>query len=138
MSEKKKDKKPEPKTILDAVRLEPYAVRFVDSEGFTRAYYAFRNPGGRFFLLDLSRDDIPLAEPIHQPDIYRVEKIKKVPPVGPPKIIEPPMWLEKAINDHIENPPKPEEEEMPDSPPPSAALKAALMGEDDDEEAAGS
>lgn len=127
-----KKAKRSPKSVVHMVPLEPYAVQFTDSEGYTRQYYAFKNPAGRFFLLDVTREDLMISEPINVPDFSKTEKLQKPVALGKPKIMNPPEWLEKAMNDWLESPPKEEEKDYGDdtSDTKSSAMKNALMGEE--------
>jgi len=132
MAEETKPKRPPKRSIVHMVPLDPYAVQFVDTDGHTRSYYAFKNPAGVFFLLDVTREDLMLAEPINVPDFVRTEKLQKPVALGKPKIMNPPEWLETAMNEYLANPKKEDEVGPPDPPKESVEMKAALMGEEDD------
>lgn len=126
-----KPKRPGKNTVVHMVPLQPYAVQFVDSEGHTRSYYAFKNPVGTFFLLDVTREDLMLTEPINVPDFARVEKLGKPVALGKPKILNPPKWLEEKMNAFLANPPQRGVEEAEvTGKEPSKVMQSALMGEE--------
>lgn len=128
MNKDKPAPKPKKNSIVHLIPLQPYAVQFADSDGHIRSYYAFKNPAGKFFLLDVVAEGGLMPAPINVPDFHTVEKLNKPAPLGKPKIMNPPEWLEEKMNDYLagkKDAPSEEPEEKSD------AMSAAMMGEDE-------
>jgi hypothetical protein len=118
------------KYVEDLVPLQFMGIKFRDSDGRLRTHYAFRNPKGRLFLLDLNQDtNNPLSRPLHVPSLENAENLKKQGIKGA-AILEAPGWLEEAVGNKMAgiDPEAPEKE-----PKLSSEMKAAALGEDDDE-----
>jgi hypothetical protein len=137
MSDKKKKKKrPDPKSVVQMVKLEPYVIQFMDGENQLRNYYAFRNPNGSYFLLDMTPEGPLFPQAINVPEFTKQEGIEPTK-LGPPRIFSAPGWLREALNAYLENPMPggipggaEDEEEAEEA---TAAMKAAAMEEEDND-----
>lgn len=134
MTDKKKTKKkkrPDPKSVVQMVKLEPYVIQFMDGENQLRNYYAFRNPNGSYFLLDMTPEGALFPQPINVPEFTKQEGITPTK-LGPPRIFSAPDWLKESLNAYLESPtpggPPDDEEEGEEA---TAAMKAAAMEEED-------
>ena len=134
MSDKKKKKKrAAPKSVVQMVKLEPYVIQFMDGENQLRNYYAFRNPNGSYFLLDMTPEGALFPQPINVPEFTKQEGITPTK-LGPPRIFSAPGWLKDALNTYLEDPTPGgvlAEEDEEEAEEATAAMKAAAMEEED-------